>query len=145
MQRGHRLTFGLAITGTTLLVLVFGVTLASSPSAYAAKIGLLPLLAVASMDLLPLAVVGGLLLAWASVRAGSHLLPVCAGLCVAAVSTISGMVWSLVVPARTLTWVGAVGIVWWLGLLLTTSAGVSLVVSLDRRRRAGAYVTPASG
>jgi hypothetical protein len=144
MQRGHRLTFGLAIIGTTLLVLAFGVTLASSPSAVAAKVGLLPLLAVASMDLLPLAVVGGLLLAWASVRAGSHLLPVCAGLCVGAVSTISGVVWSLVVPTRALTWAGAVVIVWWLGLLLATSAGVSLVVSLAQRR-AGTRVTPASG
>jgi hypothetical protein len=144
MQRGHRLTFRLAIIGTALLALVFGVTLASSPSAVAAKIGLLPLLAVASMDLLPLAVVGGLLLAWASVRAASHLLPICAGLYVAALSTISGMVWSLVVPTRALTWVGAVVIVWWLGLLLATSAGVSLVVSLARQR-AGMHVTPASG
>ena len=144
MERGHRLTFWLAIIGTALLVLVFGVTLASLPSAIADRIGLMPLLAVASMDLLPLALVGGLLLAWASARAASHLLPVCAGLCVAAASTISGIALSLVVPARALTWAGALVIVWWLGLLLATSAGVSLVVSLIRRR-AGARVTPASG
>ena len=144
MERGHRLTFRLAIGGTALLALVFAVTLASVPSAAAAKIGRLSLLAVASMDLLPLALVGGVLLVWASARAASHLLPICAGLCVAALSTVSGIVWSPVVPARATSWVGAVIIVWWLGLLLSTSAGVSLVASLIRRR-AGTHGTPASG
>ena len=144
MERRRRLTFWLAIIGTGLLVLVFGVTLGSTPSAVADKIGLMPLLAVASMDLLPLALVGGLLLVWASARAASHLLRVCAGLCVSAASTITGIVLSLVVPARGLTWAGAMVIVWWLGLLLATSAGVSLVVSLIRQR-AAASVTPASG
>ena len=144
MERGHRLTFGLAIGGSALLVLVFAVTLASVPSAAAAEIGPLPLLAVASMDLLPLALVGGVLLVWASARAASHLLPICAGLCVGALSTTSGMAWSLVVPARALSWVGAAVIVWWLGLLLSTSAGVSLVASLIRWR-AGTHVTPTSG
>jgi hypothetical protein len=144
MERGDRLTFWLAIIGTALLVLVPGVTLASLPAAVSDKIGLMPLLAGASMDLLPFALVGGLLLAWASARAASHLLPVCAGLCVSAASTISGIALSLGVSARALTWSGALIIVWWLGLLLAASAGVSLVVSLSRRR-AAARVTPARG
>lgn len=144
MERGHRLTFRLAIIGTALLVLVFVVTLASLPSAVADEIGLMSLLAVASMDLLPLALVGGLLLVWAAARSASHLLPVCAGLCLAAASTISGIALSLVVPARALTWAGALVIAWWLGLLLAALAGVSLVISLIRQR-AAERVTPASG
>jgi hypothetical protein len=144
MERDHGLTLWLAIIGTALLVLVIGVTLASSSSAVAEKIGFVPLLAVASMDLLPLAVVGGLLLLWASIRAASYRFPVCAGLFLSAASTITGIALSPVVSARALTWVDAMVIVWWLGLLLATSAGVSLVASLIRRR-AAARITPASG
>ncbi len=144
MEHGDRLTFWLAMIGTALLALVLGLTLVSAPSAVADNIGLMPLLAVASMDLLPLVLVGGLLLAWASARAASHLLPICAGLYLSAVSTVSGIALSLVVPARAFTWASALIIVWWLGLLLATSAGVSLATSLIRRR-AAARATPASG
>jgi hypothetical protein len=123
-------TLVLAIVGTSFLVLLFGVTLVYS--AGIAKLEWVPYLMVASMDLLPLAALGGLLLVWAALLAASHRLPVCLGFGMAAAGMLAGMILQPVPQTQGWSLVGLLVIGWWMGMALAAGAGVSLVLSLLR-------------
>jgi len=144
VDKGNRLTTAVAVVGTVLLGLLLLTTLVLSGTAPAGA-GSLAYLAVAAIDLFPVALLGGCLLIWATLRARSHRRVVVLSLAMPAASIAVGMLWSPVVPTSGWSWVGVLVIVLWLGLMIATAAGVSLVRALVLKTRRPAPVATVRG
>jgi len=143
VETGQRLTKGLAIAGSLLLLTAFAVMLVSALVSVPRDVTSFELLTVGAMDLSPLVLIGGCVAMLAAVRARSRRLPIGCGLAAVFASLVAGMVWSPSIPA--VGWPSALATtlvaVYWLGAVAAGVAAVSLVGALASRRPEGSPST----
>ena len=124
------LTKALAITGTALLLLPLPLAL-SSLGSVPREVGWLELLALSAMDFSLVVLLGACLLAFAAVRARSHVRPIAWGLGLSASVPVTAIILKAVTSGRALagmSWYVALGATaFWLGAIL---AGVSGLLML---------------